>query len=84
MEVYHNKQMSEKKFFSNVAPSPGSGPLLLAVAVQAAGGRRWPQLNLKVYMLDFIPLGLTCYVSSKVYLSPNIYMGAWLYPPWLL
>ena len=30
MEAYHNKQMSEKKFFSNVAPSPGSGPLPLA------------------------------------------------------
>ena len=35
--------MSEKKFFPNVAPSPGSGPLLLAgaVAVQGVGGRGW-------------------------------------------
>ena len=33
MEAYPYKQMSEKKFFPNVAPSPGSGPLLLAGAV---------------------------------------------------
>ena len=41
MEAYPYKQMSEKKFFPNVAPSPGSGPLLLAgaVAVQGVGGR---------------------------------------------
>ena len=26
MEAYPSKQMSEKKFFPNVAPSPGSGP----------------------------------------------------------
>ena len=25
MEAYQDKQMSEKKFFPNVAPSPGSG-----------------------------------------------------------
>ena len=43
MEAYPYKQMSEKKFFPNVAPSPGSGPLLLAgaVAVQGVGGRGW-------------------------------------------
>ena len=29
MEAYPNKQMSEKKFFPNVAPSPGSGPPLI-------------------------------------------------------
>ena len=41
MEAYPYKQMSEKKFFPKVAPSPGSGPLLLAgaVAVQGVGGR---------------------------------------------
>ena len=43
MEAYPYKQMPEKKFFPNVAPSPGSGPLLLAgaVAVQGVGGRGW-------------------------------------------
>ena len=29
MEAYPYKQMSEKKFFPNVAPSPGSGPPLI-------------------------------------------------------
>ena len=40
MEAYPYKQMSEKKFFPNVAPSPGSGPLLLAgaITVQGVGG----------------------------------------------
>ena len=43
MEAYPYKQMSEKKFFPKVAPSPGSGPLLLAgaVAVQGVGGWGW-------------------------------------------
>ena len=52
--------MSEKKFFPNVAPSPGSGPLLLAgaVAVQGVGGlgvNDTPVFLLNEYIVELNP-----------------------------
>ena len=49
MEAYQDKQMSEKKFFSNVAPSLSSGPLLqFDPQGPPPQWPKWPKMDVRV------------------------------------